>query len=83
MQTPEDKVYEASQKWISESSRFEKVEFLEGTLSTDYKAVLFDELISWVGEDVFDAFFKRYVSLHGILTPPELEFHWNSGRVIK
>jgi antirestriction protein len=78
MQTPEDKVYEERQKWIQETNRWEKIAFLEETLSEHHKNNLIVELVNWMGESGFDDFFKRYASNHSILTPAELEFCANN-----
>ena len=77
--TEADAAYEAGQEWISKSNRWEKLEYLQETCSTDFlKNHLMDEMVRWMGEDDFSEFFKSLCRNWDLLTPMELDYAMNS-----
>lgn len=77
--TAQDEAYEAGQRWIYKSDRWEKMEYLKESCSSDFlQNHLMDEMVRWMGEDDFTEFFKHLCRNWDIKTPQELEHLMNS-----
>ena len=78
--TTDDQVEEANEAWMNETTRHEKLEYLLEVCSSEHikDSTFLRELVQWMGEDVFDKFFKRHCSCCNILTPAELEHAMNN-----
>lgn len=70
---------EQVEAWYHDTNRNEKLEYLYETCSEDFiMNHLVQEMVTWMGEDDFDNFF-RHLSRHWeIMTPPELDAAMNS-----
>jgi len=65
--------------WHNNTRRHEKLEWLQESCSQDFlDNHLMHEMVTWMGEDDFDAFFKHIKCHWEIMTPPELELAMNS-----
>lgn len=74
-----NQAWEAGQKWIKESDRFEKMEYMQETCCSDFlECHLMDEMVRWMGEEDFDKFFKHLCRNWDIKTPQELEYAMHS-----
>lgn len=74
-----NQAWEAGQEWIKQSSRFEKMEYLQETCSKDFlESHLMDEMVKWMGEEDFSEFFQRLCRNWDIKTPQELDHLMNS-----
>lgn len=76
--TTQDEAYDAGQEWIKESDRFEKLDYLMETCSSDFKDTLLNEAVRWMGEDDFSEFFKHLCRNWEIKTPQELDYLMNN-----
>lgn len=77
--TDAEAAYEAGQEWINKSDRWEKLEFLKETCSSDFlENHLMREMVRWMGEHDFEEFYKHLCRNWGIVTPQELEYQMNS-----
>ena len=56
-------------------NRFEKLEYLIETCSSEFikECQFLDEMVSWMSEDQFDAFYEHVCSCWSIKTPEELD----------
>ena len=56
-------------------NRFEKLEYLIETCSSEFikECQFLDEMVSWMSEDQFDAFYEHCCSCWNIKTPEELD----------
>jgi hypothetical protein len=73
-----DEAYDAGQKWIKESDRFEKLDFLMETTSQEFKDNLLNEIARWMGEHDWEEFFNHLVRNWEIKTPQELDYEMNN-----
>ena len=74
-----NQAWEAGQEWIKQSDRFEKMEYLQETCSSDFlECHLMDEMVKWMGEKDFSEFFQHLCRNWDIKTPQELEHLMNS-----
>lgn len=65
---------EQNEAWFNDTNRHEKLEYLYETCSEDFiKNNLVQEMVTWMGEDDFDAFFKHLARHWEIKTPAELD----------
>lgn len=77
--TKADEAYEAGQEWISKSDRWDKLEYLQETCNSDFlENHLMREMVRWMGEAEFDAFFRHLCQTWSIMTPPEMNHAMNS-----
>jgi hypothetical protein len=76
-QTP-DEAWEAGNEWVRESDRWEKLEYLQETCTTDFvEKELLHEVVKFMGQDDFNEFFNHLRRNWGINTPQELEYEMN------
>jgi len=69
-----NRAWDKGQRWIKTSDRFDKMEFLRESSSSDFlNNKLVDEMVNWMGEDDFNEFFKNLCRNWDIKTPPEME----------
>mgnify|MGYP003662076161 CR=1 FL=1 len=56
-------------------NRFDKLDYLLETCSSEFikECQFLQELVSWMTEDDFDAFYKRLCATWAIKTPEELD----------
>jgi hypothetical protein len=74
-----NQAWEAGQEWIEQSDRFEKIEYLHETCSSDFlEGHLMNEMVQWMGEKDFNEFFKHISRNWSIKTPQELEYDMHS-----
>jgi hypothetical protein len=73
-----DKAWEAGNRWVQTSNRWEKLDFLMETASSEFKDQLVQEMVRWMGEDDYNEFFNHLRRNWGVLTKPELEYEMNS-----
>lgn len=63
-----------SEKWLNETDRFEKMDWLNETSSEEFMRYhLIDEMTCWFGEKDFSKFFEHLCSCWEIKNPGELE----------
>jgi hypothetical protein len=61
------------EEWYRETNRHEKVDFLRETTGPWFDAHFIQELVTWMGEDDFNKFFKNnLVRYWELKTAPEL-----------
>lgn len=71
----QNKAWEKGQRWIKTTDRWDKMEFLKMSCSSDFLDYhLMDEMVRWMGEDDFNEFFKHLCKNWEIQTPPELDY---------
>ena len=76
-----DEAWEAGNQWVRDSDRWEKLDFLKETCSEEFMnnpSGLISEMIRWMDEDQFDAFFNNLRRHQYVQTPQELELSMNS-----
>jgi hypothetical protein len=73
-----DQAYEAGNEWINESDRFEKLDYIMETASVEFKDNFLNEIVQWMGEEDFSAFFEHIRRNWDFKTPPELDYLMNS-----
>ena len=73
----ENEAHDAGTKWIEQSDRFEKLDYLMETCSIEFKDNFLNEIVQWMGEDDFTEFFKHLCRNWGIKTPQELDYLMN------
>ncbi len=74
--TSEYQAYELDKKWLEETNRFDKVEYLLESCRADHivETPFLNEMVNWMSESAFTEFFARHCSLHNILLPNELKY---------
>lgn len=61
------------EEWYRSTDRHEKVEYLKETTGPWFDAHFIDELVNWMGEDMFNEFFKKQLVRYWEIKPePEL-----------
>jgi hypothetical protein len=74
----QDEAREAGNEWVRESDRWEKLEYLQETCTTDFvEKELLHEVVKFMGQDDFNEFFNHLRRNWGINTPQELEYEMN------
>ena len=74
----QDEAWEAGNEWVRESDRWEKLEYLQETCTTDFvEKELLHEVVKFMGQDDFNEFFNHLRHNWGINTPQELEYEMN------
>lgn len=62
-----------NEEWYRNTTRSEKVEYLKETTGSWFDAHFIDELVTWVGEEDFNNFFKSSLVRYWEIKPePEL-----------
>lgn len=74
-----DEAWKEGQKWIKNTNRWEKLEYLEESCKKEFMEKTFlEEAIRWMGEKEFDEFFKHLCRHWEIMTPPELDYNMSN-----
>ena len=74
-----DEAFEAGNEWVQATNRWDKLEYLEETCSSDFlEKTLLHEVVKFMGEDDFREFFKHLRQNWDIKTPQELDYAMNS-----
>jgi hypothetical protein len=74
----QDEAWEAGNEWINNSDKWEKLEFLQETCTTDFvEKELLHYVVKFMGQDDFNEFFNHLRRNWGINTPQELEYEMN------
>ena len=73
-----DEAWEAGNEWVRQSDRWEKLDYLKETCSTEFlEENLLHEVVKFMGEHEFRAFFEHLRRNWGIKTPQELDYEMN------
>jgi hypothetical protein len=69
-----NKIEDMNQDWYRSTSRFDKLQFIKETSSPIwFEEHFLQELVTWMGEDEFNAFFKNQLVRYWEMKPePEL-----------
>jgi hypothetical protein len=62
-----------SKKWMLETTRFEKLDYIMETASIEFRDNFINEIVNWMGNDDFNQFFNHLKRHYDIMTPPELD----------
>ena len=74
-----DEAWEAGNEWIKQSDKWEKLEFLKETCTTDFiQDTLAHELTKFMTESDFNEFFNHLRRNWAIMTPQEMDYDMNS-----
>lgn len=74
-----DEAWEAGNEWVRATDRWDKLEYLEETCSSEFKEkTLLHEVVKFMGENDFDEFFNHLRRNWDIKTPQELDYAMNS-----
>ena len=74
-----DEAWDAGNEWIKQSDKWEKLEFLKETCTTDFiQDTLAHELTKFMTESDFNEFFNHLRRNWAIMTPQELDYDMNS-----
>jgi hypothetical protein len=74
----QDEAWEAGNEWVRESDRWEKLEYLQETCTTDFvEKELLHEVVKFMRQDDFNEFFNHLRRNWAINTPQELEYEMN------
>ena len=73
-----DQAYEAGNEWINTADRFEKLDYIMETASVEFKDNFLNEIVQWMGEEDFSAFFEHIRRNWDFKTPPELDYLMSS-----
>ena len=74
-----DEAWEAGNEWVRATNRWDKLEYLEETCTSDFlEKTLLHEMVKFMGEDDFREFFNHLRRNWDIKTPQELDYAMNS-----
>lgn len=74
-----DEAWEAGNEWVQATNRWDKLEYLEETCSSDFlEKTLLHEVVKFMGEDDFNEFFDHLRRNWEIKTPQELDYAMNN-----
>ena len=73
-----DEAYDAGTEWIDKSDRFEKLDYIMDIASIEFKDNFLNELVQWMGDAEFSAFFEHIRRNWGFKTPQELDYDMNN-----
>jgi hypothetical protein len=74
-----DEAWEAGNEWIKQSDKWEKLEFLKETCTTEFlQETLPHELMKFMNEFEVNEFFNHLRRNWAVMTPQELDYDMNS-----
>ena len=74
-----DEAWEAGNEWVRATNRWDKLEYLEETCTSDFlERTILHEVVKFMGEDDFQEFFNHLRRNWQIMTPQELDYAQNS-----
>jgi hypothetical protein len=73
-----DEAYEAGNEWVKKSDRFEKLDYLMESASIEFRDNLVNEMVQWMGDAEFSAFFEHLRCNWDIKTPQEIDYLMNN-----
>jgi hypothetical protein len=73
-----DQAWEAGNKWIKQTNKWEKLQYLRDTCSTEFlQQKLLEEVMEYLYEYQFNEIFERLRSNCDVKTPQELDYNKN------
>jgi len=73
-----DEAWEAGNKWVESTNRFEMLDFLTEIASPEFRDTLLIEVTKFMSDKTFAEFFNHLRRNYGVVTPQELDFNMNN-----